>query len=117
MGKLERRLARLEARARQLPTEPASERERRLGLYDTYFDAWAKGLSVQDVSPEPEDLEIWHEVERYAPIMLGLIWEGIVPGREELLAAGADFGRAEDCSDVVGGRVNPLPPEELRHAP
>jgi hypothetical protein len=111
MGELERRLARLEARARQLPTEPASERQRRLELYDSYFEGWVRGLSLEDISQEGADVEIWWGIEQYAPIMLGLIWEGILPGREELLAAGIDFGKAEDCSNIVGGRVNPLPPE------
>jgi hypothetical protein len=117
MGELEKRLARLEAWARQLPTEPASERERRLGLYDTYFDAWARGLSLENATQEKADVEIWEATERYGPMVMGMIWEGILPGREELLAAGADFSRAEDCTDVVGGRVNPLPPETLSNAP
>jgi hypothetical protein len=46
-----------------------------------------------------------------------MIHDGILPGREELQAAGADFGKGEDCSDAVGGRVNPLPPEMLDKAP
>lgn len=117
MGELEKRLARLEARAQQLPTEPASERERRLGLYDVYFAAWARGLTPEDISQEERDEEIWRVTERYAPMVLGFVWEGILPGREALLAAGVDFGRAEDCSDIVGGRVNPLPPEMLGKAP
>jgi hypothetical protein len=114
---LERRLARLEARAQELPTEPASERQRRLELYDSYFEGWARGLSLQDFSQEDADAEIWEATERYGPVVLGMIWEGILPGREELLAAGVDFSRADDSSDVVGGRVNPLPPEMPSNAP
>jgi hypothetical protein len=117
LEKLEKRLARLEVMAQELPTEPASERQRRLGLYDSYFNAWARGLSLEDISQEDTDAELWRETERYGPMVLGMIWAGILPGREELLAAGADFGRAQDCSDVVGGRVSPIPPELLREAP
>ncbi len=118
MGELEKRLAQLEARAQQLPTEPASERHRRLELYDTYFDAWVRGLTPEDISQEGRDAEVWRATEVYAPMVLGMIWEGILPGREELLGLGVDFvGKAEDVSDIVGGRVNPLPPEVLGRAP
>ncbi len=117
MRELEKRLAKLEAKARQLPAEPASEREWRFELYESYFDAWARGLSLEDVSQEDADVEIWGATERYGPMVLGMIWEGILPGREELLIAGADFGRAEGCSDIIPGRVNPLPPEMLGKAP
>jgi hypothetical protein len=116
MGELEKRLARLEAMAQQLSTEPESARQKWLGLYETYFDAWARGLSVEDISQDDADAELWRATELYAPIVMGMIWEGILPGREELLAAGADFSRAEDCSDIVGGRVNPRP-EMLSKAP
>ena len=117
MGELEKRLARLEARAQQLPTEPPSERHRRLELYDTYFDAWVRGLTPEDISQEGRDAEVWRVTEVYAPMVLGMIWEGILPGREELLAVGVDFGKAEACPDVVGGRINPLPPETLGTTP
>lgn len=121
MGELEKRLARLEARAaKQLFTEAVSERERRLSrLYDAHLDAWLRGLTPEDISQDERASEVWRRIEQYAPIALAMIWEGVLPGREELIGAGIDFSRAVDASDVVGGRVNPLPPdlERLGNAP
>ena len=81
------------------------------------FDAWARRLSLEDGSQEDAGAEIWRATERYGPLLLGMIHDGILPGRGELQAAGADFGKAEDCFDVVGGRANPLPLQMLDKAP
>jgi hypothetical protein len=38
---------------------------------------------------------MWAYAEKFGPTFLGLVWEGSIEGREELLAAGVDFNLAE----------------------
>ena len=60
--------------------------------------------SFEDIPKEDRDPKLWKGACEIGPIQLGSIWEGLDPGREELLAAGVDFTRAYDCSDIVGVR-------------
>lgn len=112
---LHERLKRLE---RQMPHPPAlsdpRQQEKRARLYVLHFEAWSRGEKLDDISEVVRDAEMWAAVQRYGPVLLGLIWEGRIEGREELLGAGVDFNLAADCSGSVGGRRNPPGPDTPR---
>lgn len=108
---LHERLERLE---RQMPHPPElpdpGEQEKKARLNGLHFEAWSRGKKLDDLPKEVRDGEMWAAIERYGPVVLGLVWEGRIEGREELLEAGVDFNLATDCSDSIGGRRNPPGP-------
>jgi hypothetical protein len=105
---------RLERLERKIP-QPADQTEReteREGWTESllrHFRVWAVGGELEEVPAEIRDAEMWAHAEQFGPVFLGLVWEGILEGREEFIAAGIDFTLAEDCSDIVGGRLHPPP--------
>jgi hypothetical protein len=107
---LQKRLNRLE---RKIP-RPAdqTEQEGRTELHLRHFKVWAVGGEIEEVPEEIRDAEMWAHAEEYGPVFLGLVWEGTLEGREEFLAAGIDFTLAEECSEIVGGRLHPPPRSE-----
>jgi hypothetical protein len=107
---LHERLQRLE---RKIP-RPAvqTEKEGRTELLIRHFRVWAVGGEIEEIPEGIRDAEMWAHAEEYGPVFLGLVWEGILEGREEFLAAGIDFTLAEECSDIVGGRLHPPPRSE-----
>ncbi len=107
---LQERLNRLE---RQIP-RPADQTEREgwTELFLWHFKTWSVGGELEALPEEIRDAKMWANAEEYGPVFLGLVWEGILEGREEFLAAGVDFTLAEDCSDIVGGRLPPRPHPE-----
>jgi hypothetical protein len=62
---------------------------------------------LEDIPEKDRDPSMWEFVSDYAPVYLRLVWEGILDGRDELLAAGVDFTRLEgvDEDDVAAARV------------
>ena len=105
---LHKRLERLE---RQVP-QPADQAERddmRTEHYLEHFRVWSVGGELEEIPEEIRDAKMWAHAEEYGPVFLGLVWEGILEGREEFLADGVDFTLAEDSSDTVGGRRHPPP--------
>jgi hypothetical protein len=110
MRALHKRLERLE---RRIP-RPAdqTDREGRAELLLWHFKTWAVGGELDEIPEEIRDAEMWGYAEEYGPVFLGLVWEGILEGREEFLAAGVNFTLAEECSDIVGGRLHPPPRSE-----
>ena len=109
------RLKRLERQMPRPPDLPASEeREKRDRLYGLHLEAWSKGQKLDDLPEEVRNAEMWAAIERHGPALLGLVWEGDIEGREEMLKAGVDFNLAADCSDTIGGRCNPPGPDTPR---
>ncbi len=100
---LEARLACLEARVAAIPDPEEQEASRK--TYLLHEETWLLGGSFEDIPAQDRDSSTWEFLLRYGPSYLGLVWEGILPGREELLAAGVDFTRASGCEDFVGGRL------------
>jgi hypothetical protein len=74
-----------------------------------HFRVWAVGRKLEELPAEIRNAEMWGCAEEYGPVFLGLVREGILEGREEFIAAGIDFMLAEECSDIVGGRLHPPP--------
>ena len=109
---------RLERLERKMP-QPAdqSEREGSTELFLEHFRVWAVGGELEEIPEEIRDAEMWARAEEYGPVFLGLVWEGILEGREEFLEAGVDFTLAEDCTDIVGGRCHPPPRSERQRSP
>ena len=114
---LEARLARLEARVAAIPDPEEQEaRHERLILH---LDAWFIGGCFEDIPEKNRDASMWEFVLKYGPVYLEMVWEGIVDGREELLAAGVDFTRVEgvDEDDVAAvrpyGAPGPSTPSKL----
>jgi hypothetical protein len=102
---LEPRLARLEARVAAIPDpEEEKEQERILRLY---LDVWDRGGTLEDVPEKDRDPGTWKVVSDYAPVYTGMVWEGLLEGREEHLAEGFDFTRLEgvDEDDVAAARA------------
>ena len=116
MGRLrtqKARLARLEARIFSIPDpEEKKEQERTLLLC---LDVWNRGGTLEDVPVKDRDPSTWKFVSNYAPVYLKVVWEGLLDGRDELLAAGVDFTLIEgvDQDDVAavraGGSPGPRP--------
>ena len=107
---LHERLQRLE---RKIP-RPADQTEKEgwTELALRHFKVWAVGGRFEEIPEGIRDAEMWAHAEESGPVFLGLVWEGILEGREEFLAAGIDFTLAEECSDIVGGRLHPPPRSE-----
>jgi hypothetical protein len=112
----EARLARLEARVAAIP-DPKEE-EASTKTFCLHMETWFLGGSFEDVPKKDRDLSLWNLAVKYGPGYLGLVWEGILPGREVDLAKGVDFTQATDCSDIVGGRPCGAPgPDTPRKKP
>jgi len=99
--------------------DPVAEQEaelERARLFELHWLTWATGGSFEDIPEKDRDPEIWESVLRYGPILLGYVWEGFEPGREELLAIGVDFTLADDL-DIVSapkyGAPGPDTPRKL----
>lgn len=106
---LEARLARLEARVAAIPDpEKVKEQERILRLY---LDVRDRGGTLEDVPEKDRDPCTWKVVSDYAPVYMGMVWEGLLDGREEALADGVDFTRLEgvDEDDVAAVRAGGTP--------
>ena len=106
---LEARLARLEARVAAIPDpEEEKKRERAVGMY---LNVWDCGGTLEEVPEKYRDPGLWAFVSKYAPVYLGMVWEGTLEGREECLAAGVDFTRLEgvDEDDVAAARASVAP--------
>jgi hypothetical protein len=100
---LEARLARLEASVKGFG-DPAEGQEKE-SLLELHIHTWLVGGSFEDIPEKERDLELWEFCRKYGPVWLGLVRDGHLPGREQLLAAGVDFTRAEGIGeDIVGGR-------------
>jgi hypothetical protein len=99
---LEAHHARLEARVAALP-DP-KEQEARDERWNLHADMWLLEGCFEDIPEKDRDPSMWESLSRYGPSYLGLVWEGILPGRKEYLAAGVDFARASGCEDFIGGR-------------
>jgi hypothetical protein len=99
---LEARLARLEARVAAI-TDPEEQEESERMMF-LHMETWFLGGSFEDIPKKDRDPRLWEHAVKYGPVHLGLVWEGLLSGREEYLADGVDFTRAMDCSDVIGGR-------------
>ena len=113
---LETRLARLEARVAAIPDPEEQEESERVLLL--HMETWSLGGSFEDIPKKDRNLSLWEHAVKYGPGNLGLIWEGILPGREEDLAAGVDFARASGCKYLVGGRPYGAPsPDTPRKKP
>ena len=113
---LEARLARLEARVAAMP-DPKEEEASNKRFY-LHMKTWMIGGSFENIPQKDRDPSLWDFAVSYGPVYLGLVWEGYLPGREEDLAAGVDFTRAMDCSDIVGGRFLGAPgPDTPRKKP
>ena len=108
---LEARLTRLEARVAAIPDPEEQEESERLLLL--HMETWTLGGSLEDLLKKDRDPSLWEHAVKYGPGYLGLVWEGILPGREECLADGVDFTRAMDCSDIVGGRLYGAPGPDM----
>ena len=96
--RLQARLARLEASVEALPgpvAEQAAERERER-LFELHMVTWSTRGSFEDIPEKDRDLEMWELFCEHGPLILGAIWKGFEPGREEYLAAGVDFTLADD---------------------
>ncbi len=104
---LEARLAHLEARVAAIPDPKVQEaRDERWILH---IDTWLHEGSIEDIPEKDCDSSMWNSLSQYGPSYMGLVWEEILPGREEFLAAGGEFMRARDCEDFVGGRPFDVP--------
>jgi hypothetical protein len=71
------------------------ESPRFTSLNREHFRAWSVGRELQEIPEEIRDAGMWAYAEKFGPTFLGLVWEGSIEGREELLAAGVDFNLAE----------------------
>lgn len=101
---LEARLARLEMSFKGLP-DLAKEEQEKKNLLELHIHTWLFDGSFEDIPEKERDLELWEFCRKYGPVWLGLVWENHPPGREQLLAAGVDFTRAEDIDEeMVEGR-------------
>lgn len=103
---LEVRLARLEARISAVPDpEEEMERERVLLLH---LNVWWLGGTLEDIAERDRDSDLWKVATEYGPVYLQMVWEGLLDGREELLAAGVDFARLAgvDEDDVAAARAS-----------
>jgi hypothetical protein len=116
MGRLraqKARLARLEARIFSIPDPQEKKEQKRILLL--CLDVWNRGGTLEDVPVKDRDPSTWEFVLKYAPVYLRMVWEGILDGRDELLAAGVDFTLIEgvDQDDVAavraGGSPGPRP--------
>ena len=104
LKRLEPRLARLEVSFKDLPDLAREEQEKK-SLLELHIQTWLAGGSFEDIPEKERDPEFWEFLCTYGPVWLGLVWENHLPGRDQLLAAGVDFARAEGIDEeMVGGR-------------
>src|SRR5215216_3253080 len=104
LKRLEARLARLEVTFKDLGDLAKAEQERK-SLLELHIHTWLFGGSFEDIPEKERDLELWEFCCEYGPVWLGLVWENHLPGRDQLLAAGVDFTRAEGIDEeMVGSR-------------
>ena len=94
---LKSRLAQLEARVASLP-DPEAERERER-ISELHYNTWFDGGSLEDIPEEIRDPSLWKSYRLYGHVILKMCWEESEDAREELLAAGVDFARAEDIDE------------------
>ena len=90
---LEARLARLEAQIAAIP-DP-EEQNASTEKWILHVHTWLLGGSFADIPEKDRDSSMWGHAVKYGPVFLKMIWEGNMPGREKLLAAGVDFSRVE----------------------
>ena len=113
---LKARLARLEVRVAAITDPKEQEESERVLLL--HVETWFLGGSFEGIPKKDRDPSLWEHAVKYGPGYLGLVWEGILPGREECLADGVDFTRARDRSYIVGGRPCGAPsPDTPRKKP
>ncbi len=113
---LEERVARLEARVKYLP-DPEAERERKR-VVELHANTWLVEGSLEDIPEKDRDQELWGHYCKYSPVILRMIWEGNLEGRDELLAAGVDFTRAEGIDeDDVRDYINSTSGSNTPHEP
>ena len=67
------------------------------------MDTWFLGGSFEDIPEKDRDPSMWEHAVKYGPVFLKMIWEGDMPGREELLVAGVDFTQAKDADQESVG--------------
>src|SRR5215203_5801942 len=91
------RLARLETRVASLP-DPEAERESER-VASLHTETWLDGGSLEDIPEKDRDPSLWQTYCSYGPVLLAMVWEGELPGREEMLADGIDFTRAEGIDE------------------
>ena len=114
--RVEARLARLEASVKALP-DPEAERERER-VFRLHQATWLEEGSFEDIPKKDRDPGLWEFNCKYGPTMLEAIWEGVLDGREELLAAGVDFTRAEGINaDDVRAYLNRTSDPNTPHKP
>lgn len=113
---LEVRLARLEARVAAIPDrEQEKERKRVWFLHE---DAWLLGGTLEDIPEKDRDPSSWECLSEYGPVYLEMVWEGLLDGREVLLAAGVDFTRLESIDeDDIRGHINRTSDPHTPHKP
>jgi hypothetical protein len=103
--RVEARLARLEASVKALP-DPEAERERER-VFRLHQATWLEEGSFEDIPEKDRDPELWEFNCKYGPTMLEAIWEGVLDGREELLAEGVDFTRVDGIDEnAVRDHIN-----------
>jgi hypothetical protein len=78
--------------------DPEAERESKR-LRELHYLTWLDEGSFEDIPEEDRDRELWELHCSYGPVLLEMIWEGELPGREELLDAGIDFTRASGITE------------------
>jgi hypothetical protein len=98
---LEARLARLEARVATIP-DPKEQNASTQG-WILHVDTWFLGGSFEDIQEKDREPSMWEQALKYGPVFLKMIWEGNMPGREVLLAAGVDFSRVRGADQVFVG--------------
>ncbi len=106
---------RLETRAAAIPgSDEQKEKEK---IWHVYLDVWDCGGTLEDVPEKDRDPRIWDIVSSCALTFLEMVWEGILDGREELLAAGVDFTLAAEITDYYAfreyGAPDPDTPRKL----
>jgi hypothetical protein len=104
LKRLEARLARLEVSLKGLSDRANKEQEKK-SVLERHIRTWLFGGSFEDIPEKVRDLGLWEFCCEYGPVWLGLVWEEHLPGREQLLAAGVDFTRADGIDEeIVGAR-------------
>jgi len=96
--------------------DPQAERESKR-LSQLHGATWLDGGSFEDIPEEDRDRELWELHCSYGPVLLEMIWEGELPGREELLDAGIDFTRAGITEDEIRAYLNRTSDPDIPHKP
>ena len=98
---LEARLARLEAQIAAIP-DP-EEQNASTEKWILHVDTWFLGGSLEDIAEKDREQSMWEQAVKYGPVFLKMIWEGDMPCREELLAAGVDFSLVKGADQEAVG--------------